>query len=103
MRLQIVTSYAETTGKEPAAPMWSQIATTSMPQRRRLSNLPWAFTEHGAIMAATILRSPKAVQMSVYVVRAFIMQREVLTTNATILKRLADGVRSTEMAWRSAA
>jgi hypothetical protein len=65
--------------------------------------LPWVFTEHGAVMAANVLRSPKAVEMSVYVVRAFIAQRELLVTNATILKRLADGARSAEMAWRSAA
>lgn len=52
--------------------------------------LPWAFTEHGAVMAANVLRSPKAVQMSVYVVRAFIQQREALATNATVLKRLAE-------------
>lgn len=51
--------------------------------------LPWAFTEHGAIMAATILRSPRAVTMSVYVVRAFVRMREALLTNAVILKRLA--------------
>jgi hypothetical protein len=41
-------------------------------------------------MAANILRSPKAIQMSVYVVRAFIKQREVLAANTTILKRLAE-------------
>jgi len=41
-------------------------------------------------MAANVLRSPKAVEMSVYVVRAFIAQRELLATNATILKRLAE-------------
>lgn len=51
--------------------------------------LPWAFTEHGAIMAATILRSPRAVAMSIYVVRAFVRMREELLTNAVILKRLA--------------
>jgi len=51
---------------------------------------PWVFTEHGAVMAANVLRSPRAVEMSVYVVRAFIIQREVLATNATILKRLAE-------------
>ena len=51
--------------------------------------LPWAFTEHGAIMAATILRSPRAVAMSVYVVRAFVQMRDALLTNAVILKRLA--------------
>lgn len=83
LKSQIVTS-------REAEPMWSQIVTTSKPQRRRLSNLPWAFTEHGAVMAANVLRSPKAIEMSVYVVRAFILQREALATNATILKRLAE-------------
>jgi hypothetical protein len=52
--------------------------------------LPWAFTEHGAIMAATLLRSPSAVAMSVYVMRAFVRMREELTTSAVILKRLAE-------------
>jgi hypothetical protein len=70
--------------------MWSQIVTTSRPQRRRMSHRPWAFTEHGAVMAANVLRSPRAVEMSVYVVRAFIQQREALATNATVLKRLAE-------------
>ena len=41
-------------------------------------------------MAANVLRSPKAVEMSVYVVRAFIKQREILITNTTILRRLAE-------------
>lgn len=52
--------------------------------------LPYAFTEHGAIMAANVLNSPRAVAMSVYVVRAFIQQREVLAANGAILKRLAE-------------
>lgn len=51
---------------------------------------PWAFTEHGALMAANILRSRHAVQMSVYVIRAFVRQREVLAANSDILKRLAE-------------
>ncbi len=51
--------------------------------------LPSVFTEHGAIMAATILRSPRAVAMSIYVVRAFVRLREELLTHAVILKRLA--------------
>jgi hypothetical protein len=51
---------------------------------------PYAFTEHGAIMAANVLNSPRAVAMSVYVVRAFIQQREVLAANEAILKRLAE-------------
>ena len=53
-------------------------------------SLPLAFTEHGAIMAATVLNSPPAVTMSVYVVRAFIQMREHLAANAAILKRLAE-------------
>jgi hypothetical protein len=90
MRSQIVITSSEPIGKECEAGIWPQSATTSKPQRRRLSNLPWVFTEHGAVMAANVLRSPKAVEMSVYVVRAFIAQRELLATNATILKRLAE-------------
>jgi hypothetical protein len=51
---------------------------------------PYAFTEHGAIMAANVLNSPEAVAMSVYVVRAFIRMREHLVANAAILRRLAE-------------
>lgn len=51
---------------------------------------PTAFTEHGAIMAATVLNSAEAVSMSVYVVRAFIQMREQITANIGILKRLAE-------------
>ncbi len=53
-------------------------------------SLPFAFTEHGAIMAATVLNSPQAVSMSVFVVRAFIQMREHIAANAAILKRLAE-------------
>ena len=68
----------------------SQIVTLETDGRgRHRKYLPWAFTEHGAIMAATILRSPRAVEMSVYVVRAFVRMREELLTNAVVLKRLA--------------
>ena len=52
--------------------------------------LPYAFTEHGAIMAATVLNSPEAVTMSVYVVRAFVQMREQIAANREILKRLAE-------------
>src|SRR3972149_11860216 len=52
--------------------------------------LPWAFTEHGAIMAAMALNSSQAVSMSAYVVRAFIRMREHIAANTAILKRLAE-------------
>jgi len=56
----------------------------------------YAFTEHGATMAATILNSPRATEVSVYVVRAFVQLREVLASNAELAKRLDDLERSTE-------
>lgn len=52
--------------------------------------LPWAFTEHGAVMAANILRSAHAVQMSVFVIRAFVRLREQVAANTAIIKRLAE-------------
>jgi ORF6N domain len=53
-------------------------------------SLPFAFTEHGAIMAATVLNSAQAVAMSIYVVRAFIQMREQLAANSEVLRRLAE-------------
>ncbi|MDI1249774.1 MAG: ORF6N domain-containing protein [Lacunisphaera sp.] len=47
---------------------------------------PFAFTEHGAIMAANILNSPQAVQMSVFVVRAFVKMRGLLTDTRELAK-----------------
>jgi hypothetical protein len=49
---------------------------------------PVAFTEHGAIMAATVLNSPRAVEMSVYVVRAFVELRQVLASNTELASKL---------------
>ena len=69
--------------------MWSRFATTSG-KRRRKTHRPWAFTEHGALQAANILRSDRAIAMSVYVIRAFIELRERVAANAAILKRLAE-------------
>ena len=66
----------------------SQIATLKKGQN--IKHLPYAFTEHGAIMVATILSTAEAVKMSVFVVRAFVRMREQLTANAAILRRLAE-------------
>jgi hypothetical protein len=52
--------------------------------------LPYAFTEHGAIMAAAVLKSQRAVEMSVFVVRAFIRLREVLATHKELAARVAE-------------
>jgi len=66
----------------------SQFAT--LKQGQNIKYIPFAFTEHGAIMAATVLNSPKAVEMSVFVVRAFVKMREQLLTTATLAQRLAE-------------
>jgi phage regulator Rha-like protein len=75
--------------REELASLRSQFA-TSKPGRGGSRYLPRAFTEHGCLMAANVLNSPRAVQMSIYLVRAFIKMRDELMTNAAILKRLAE-------------
>ena len=65
----------------------SQIVTGSQKHRDpRL--LPWVFTEHGALMAANLLRSKRAVQMSLHVVRAFVRLREMVAANKELSKKL---------------
>jgi hypothetical protein len=66
----------------------SQFVTLKQGQHQKY--LSYAFTEHGAIMAANVLNSRQAVAMSVYIVRAFVQQREVLAANDAILKRFAE-------------
>jgi len=51
-------------------------------------NTPYAFTEHGALMAATVLKTVQAVQISVYVVRAFVQLRRLLESNKELAERL---------------
>ena len=68
----------------------SQTAILKTGRGQHRKYLPYVFTEHGALMAANILNSPRAVAMSVYVIRAFVKMREELAANAAILKRLAE-------------
>jgi hypothetical protein len=67
-----------------------QIAILKTGRGQHRKYLPYVFTEHGALMAANILNSPRAVAMSVYVIRAFVKMRGELAANAAILKRLAE-------------
>jgi ORF6N domain len=85
LRSQIAISSSQ--GIDPSTNNWSQVVTSSHGGRRYL---PWAFTEHGALMAANILRSPRAVQMSVFVVRAFVRLREEVAANTAVLARLGE-------------
>ena len=63
---------------------------TSSPSHGGRRYLPHAFTEHGAIMAATVLNSKRAVEMSIFVVRAFVRMREALATNQQIVTKLSE-------------
>jgi len=65
----------------------SQIVT--LKHGRHVKHLPFAFTEHGALMAANLLNSPQAVQMSVFVIRAFVRMRSLLTDTRELAKKLA--------------
>jgi len=53
-------------------------------------SLPYAFTEHGAIMLATVLNSPVAVQTSIQIVKAFVRLRQMLASNAEMMKKMTD-------------
>jgi len=52
--------------------------------------LPYVFTEHGAIMAATVLNSERAIEMSVFVVLAFVRMRRAIAGNRNVLTKLAE-------------
>ena len=74
---------------EEFANLKSQIATSSWGGRRKR---PLAFTEHGAIMAATVLNSARAVEMTIHVVRAFVQLRDLLASNRQLAQKLAHEV-----------
>jgi hypothetical protein len=76
------------TRKEHAA-LRSQIATSKKTRGGRRYT-PYALIEHGAIMAATVLNSKRAVRMSVFVVRAFVRLREMLATNRRLAGKIAE-------------
>jgi len=66
----------------------SQIATLN--RGMNIKYLPYAFTEHGAVMAANVLRSKKAVAASIYVVRAFVRLRQFLASHKELAEKLDD-------------
>ena len=93
IRSQIAASF------ESEAPLRSQIATASpgrpgmrsqmaTASKRNIRYRPYAFTEHGALQAANILNSQRAVQMSVFVIRAFVKMRETLLSTRDLAKKL---------------
>ncbi len=75
------------TAAEAAALNRSQSATGSQ-KHRDPRFAPYAFTEHGALMAANVLNSPRAIEASVYVIRAFVQLREMLASNKVLALKL---------------
>jgi ORF6N domain len=67
----------------------SQIATSNRGRGGR-RYLPFVFTEHGAIMAASVLNSPRAVEMSIFVVRAFVRLNEMLASNRELATKVME-------------
>ena len=83
LRSQIATSAPD------VAFLRSQSATLKRGRGQHRKYRPWAFTEHGALQAANILNCARAVQMSVFVIRAFVKMRDELAANSAMVKRLA--------------
>jgi hypothetical protein len=81
--------FAFQASEEELESMMSQIVTSKMGRGGR-RKLPWVFTEHGALMLASILNSPVAVEASVRVVRAFVLMREQLAAHKELAQKLSE-------------
>ena len=68
----------------------SQFVMSNPGAKMGLRRAPFAFTEHGALMAATVLNSPRAVETSLYVVRAFVRLRQFLASHKDLARRLEE-------------
>jgi hypothetical protein len=82
---QIVISSSQITNNVKDANLMSQIAISSWGGRRKL---PFVFTEHGTLMLASVLNSPTAIHASIYVVRAFVKLREILSMHQELSERI---------------
>jgi hypothetical protein len=75
--------------RQELANLRSQIATSSSGHGGR-RYAPFAFTEHGALMAANVINSPDAVRMSVHIVRAFVQLRQLMVNHKVLSSKLAE-------------
>jgi len=76
--------------REEWSALRSQFATLKVGRGQHRKYLPYAFTEHGALMAANVLNSPRAIEVSVYVTRAFVQLREMLASNKVLALKLKE-------------
>jgi hypothetical protein len=89
LRSQIATLENQNVEDQGVTSNRSQIATGSSKHRNTI-HLPFAFTEHGIIMAASVLNSDLAIEMSVFIARTFVRMREQLMASTANAKRLAE-------------
>ena len=73
--------------KEEFESLKSQFAISKEQGRGGRRHLPYAFTEHGAVMAANVLKSKRAIQVSIYVVRAFVRLRQLLSSHRDLAEK----------------
>src|SRR4029077_4031105 len=81
LRSQIVTT------SEGKHGMWSQVVTSSQ-KRRRLDALPIAFTEQGVAMLSSVLRSARAVEVNIAIMRTFVQLRRLMDTNRDLARKI---------------
>jgi hypothetical protein len=81
LRSQIVTTYGDAQGN------WSQIVTSSQ-KHRRPDSLPYAFTEQGVAMLSSVLRSPRAVEVNIAIMRTFVQLRRLMDTNRDLARKI---------------
>jgi hypothetical protein len=74
---------------EEARALRSQFATLKTGRGRHRKYAPLAFTEHGAVMLASVLNSPQAVEASIFVVRAFVRLREMASTHKALAAKIS--------------
>lgn len=74
--------------KEEYESLKSHFAISKEKGRGGRRHLPYAFTEHGAVMAANVLRSKRAIQVSIYVVRAFVRIRQLLASHRDLAEKI---------------
>ncbi len=87
--IQVRAKKNATPSTEGVTDMWSQNATGSS-KSRSAKNLPYAFTEQGALQVANVLNSPAAAQMSIAVIRAFVQLRALMVDHKTLRAKLAE-------------
>ena len=86
LRSQFVTSRLQRPGNQRVG-MWSQIVTTSQ-KRRRLDALPHAFTEQGIAMLSSVLRSQRAVEVYIAIMRTFVQLRRLMDSNRDLARKI---------------